>query len=646
VAYPDGTTIAYTYDAAGNRLTQVISNPAIPLPSLTVDKTLLTFNAYVGQSNPPSQSVSVSNGGGGTLNWLANPTDSWVKINPAAGTNNGSISVSPTIGSFGVGTFTSTVSLSSPGSANTPQLVTVKLVMAACGWALTAAGTTATATGGSGSVGLVAPSACSAPVQSNVSWITVNSGPSVAGGGAISYTVSENAGSQRTGGISIADQTFTIVQTGSSSPCDLDRSGTIDVSDVQMIINEALGLLPPADDLYSDGVVDVADVQIVINGALHLGCTVATAPVSAANSRNLKSKSEPLDSVVTPVRENLSVGSGNFLAVGTSGLLANAIDLGTLGGVSASAYGINNLGEIVGGSSTGQSKKGDGACVDRDCPVIHAFEWEAGRMEDLGRSFNEADANSFALGINDGGAIVGVYSRPDGGGTLFLYAGGLTRALKNVAYDGRSAINNLGEVVGSALKEGALPPPEAFIWSSGTVTNLGALGGTASQASGVNDSGQVAGFAYLGGNSAAHAFLYGGTGLTDLGTLGGTNSVALAVNNAGQVVGSSQTTGDRSRHAFLYSGGTMTDLGTLGGIDSQASGINSNGLIVGWAKTVNGEQHAVLWTYGSMVDLNSIVTLGPDVTLAEAVAVNEVGQVIANGNNGRAYLITLPAQLR
>ena len=79
-------------------------------------------------------------------------------------------------------------------------------------------------------------------------------------------------------------------------------------------------------------------------------------------------------------------------------------------------------------------------------------------------------------------------------------------------------------------------------------------------AKGINDSGQVVGDTLIG--EASHAFLYQNGLMQDLGTLpGGTGSDATAINNNGQIVGWSGV-GGGGFHAFLYQNGLMQDLGT------------------------------------------------------------------------------------
>jgi uncharacterized protein YjdB len=60
--------------------------------------------------------------------------------------------------------------------------------------------------------------------------------------------------------------------------CGVNQDGTINVVDVQSIINEALGVTPAGNDLSGDGTVSVVDVQISINAVLGLGCTARSGP--------------------------------------------------------------------------------------------------------------------------------------------------------------------------------------------------------------------------------------------------------------------------------------------------------------------------------------------------------------------------------
>jgi len=56
------------------------------------------------------------------------------------------------------------------------------------------------------------------------------------------------------------------------SLCDLSQNLTTTVTDVQAIMNEALGAVPPVHDLNGDRTVNIVDVQLVVNAAVGFGC--------------------------------------------------------------------------------------------------------------------------------------------------------------------------------------------------------------------------------------------------------------------------------------------------------------------------------------------------------------------------------------
>jgi hypothetical protein len=67
--------------------------------------------------------------------------------------------------------------------------------------------------------------------------------------------------------------TLTVTEAGGMSACDVNNDGTVNLLDVQQMINEGLGKLSPANDLSHDGVVNVVDIQIDANAAIGLGCS-------------------------------------------------------------------------------------------------------------------------------------------------------------------------------------------------------------------------------------------------------------------------------------------------------------------------------------------------------------------------------------
>jgi probable HAF family extracellular repeat protein len=431
----------------------------------------------------------------------------------------------------------------------------------------------------------------------------------------------------------------TVTVTSIPSACDINQDGTMNVSDVQLIVNQVLGVKEAISDINDDGVVNVVDAQIVINAALGLDCS-STLTQTLASQDIHRTSSVTSDSVSRIAKQCRTEQTVIRAGIAGSWPSCEVIDLGTLGGSSSTAYAINNLGQVVGVSATREfDNEGPGCSYDR-CPMNHAFLWDSGNMMELAFPGSANAINSIAHSINNVGQVVGADYQSGYPRTRFFYSRE-TAADFNLVSDGNAtAINDAGQIVGISSADGAPSSTQAFLWDKGELIVLPTLGGSASEAFGINGYGEVVGSSYSTSDSAVHAFRYSDATLTDLGTLGGTNSAALGINDSGQIVGFSET-GDGLRHAFLYSGARMVDLLTLGGTESRANGINRSGAIVGWAKTANGEQHASLWSSGRVVDLNGFAPLGPDVILIDATAINDIGQIVANANNGRAYLILL-----
>ena len=188
-------------------------------------------------------------------------------------------------------------------------------------------------------------------------------------------------------------------------------------------------------------------------------------------------------------------------------------------------------------------------------------------------------------------------------------------------YSQADDINEAGQVVGWSLNLD--DAPHAFLRSaSGSMRDLGTLGGRRSEATAINERGRVVGFAHksLAGSPPDHAFLWDGA-MKDLGTLGGAESRAYGINASDRIVGWADNATGTSRALIRGPVGGMVDLGTLGGASSGASDINDAGQVAGGAATASGQLHAFRWdSVGGMLDLG---TLGG--SYSDAMAVNVSG---------------------
>jgi probable HAF family extracellular repeat protein len=198
-------------------------------------------------------------------------------------------------------------------------------------------------------------------------------------------------------------------------------------------------------------------------------------------------------------------------------------------------------------------------------------------------------------------------------------------------YSEAFGINDAGQVVGRSDTAGGVY--HAFITGPDGIgmRDLGTLGGGFSEAFGINDAGQVV------GESQGHAFITGpdGMGMRVLGTLGGDSSNPVDINDAGQVAGGSWTAGGKP-HAFITGpdGMAMRDIGALGDGGSIALGINDAGQVVGTFDTAGGVNHVFITgpDGAGMIDLNSLVDVPGGVILTNAAGINNSGQVVAIGS--------------
>ncbi|RTL15451.1 MAG: hypothetical protein EKK52_20360, partial [Burkholderiales bacterium] len=283
-------------------------------------------------------------------------------------------------------------------------------------------------------------------------------------------------------------------------------------------------------------------------------------------------------------------------------------DIGTLGGITNVAA-INNLGQV-----TGSSNDTDG--------IRRAVLFSNGVLSSLDNTPGTASTGS---AINDAGQITGWAG-------LFPFVYGNGALSLGPDYGTGNAINSRGQVVGFKFN-GVASCAATFSNTLQAKCLTLTLGGNAF---GINNRGAIV------GNGSVGAFLYNNGTVLSLGHLGGGWGSGIAINDSGDVVGFSDTANKQS-HAFLYRSGAMRDLGTLGGANSSATSINSAGLVVGASDTIAaGASGGFLYSNGVLQDINSFNGIaGGGIALVEAKGINDVGQIVANGNNGRAYIATL-----
>jgi probable HAF family extracellular repeat protein len=240
---------------------------------------------------------------------------------------------------------------------------------------------------------------------------------------------------------------------------------------------------------------------------------------------------------------------------------------------------------------------------------------------------------SDAYYINDSGRVLGKSRLSSGDDEWFLYFNG---SLTPWPYGTPTAMNSSGQVIGSYLPyPGSIPQP--YVYSGGSLINL------TFTPQAINDAGQVVGFGLVRDTGVLQAYLYSGSSTIPLPMpAGAVDSVALNINNAGQVVGAYTTVLGGDYRAFLYSDGVVTDLGTPIRSASSAASINKSGQTVGTMRPTGKDytyDHAFLYSGSIMTDLQ---VAGWEST--SAYGINDSGQIVGAGHaTSNPYLGDLDA---
>jgi probable HAF family extracellular repeat protein len=144
--------------------------------------------------------------------------------------------------------------------------------------------------------------------------------------------------------------------------------------------------------------------------------------------------------------------------------------------------------------------------------------------------------------------------------------------------------------------------------------------------------------------------------IKDIGTLGGKVAAATGLNNSGSVAGASTLLGDQTVHAFLWKHGEMTDLGSLGEPGSRTgenAPINEEDEVSGWLDTSTPDPYGedfcgnggficlpFAWQKGVMTKLP---ILGGN--NAAALQINDRGEIAGIGEEGHPDKTCVPPQV-
>jgi probable HAF family extracellular repeat protein len=196
-----------------------------------------------------------------------------------------------------------------------------------------------------------------------------------------------------------------------------------------------------------------------------------------------------------------------------------------------------------------------------------------------------------------------------------------------------NGLNDANIVVGKANLSANITT--GFVWDAANGSrDLRTLGvPNAWNAVRINNNNQAIG-QRLDGNFIAYRFSLDTAALNTLGTLGGPQSEALGVNNQGDVVGWANNANFNIRAFIWTETAGMQDLGSLGGQPydwARAYDINDDDVIVGASDNAAGQARSFIWDSAhGMRDLNTLID-APEFRLESAQRISNTGWIAGGG---------------
>jgi hypothetical protein len=177
-----------------------------------------TTSACAFSVTPNSLTVPVTGGNititiqaDGSCSWSVTGLPSWIATSgTSSGSGNGSLTlvVAPNPGAVR----SATISI-----AGAPVMINQQGTSSTCTYTLNPGGQAFIAAGGNGTINVTADAGCSWTATSSLSWVTITSGASGTGNGAINYQVAANSGTARSGSLTVAGLSFTVEEASTST---------------------------------------------------------------------------------------------------------------------------------------------------------------------------------------------------------------------------------------------------------------------------------------------------------------------------------------------------------------------------------------------------------------------------------------------